>query len=62
MRTDCQEQHERAYDDYRIGIKKAIKTDTKSFFLCFEVQLASGSQSISDFFAEFIKQTYADDS
>jgi hypothetical protein len=33
LRTDYQEHHGRAYDDYRIGIEEAIKTDPRSFFL-----------------------------
>jgi hypothetical protein len=70
------EQNLRAYDDYRIGIEKAIKTDSSSFFLgtliykkkasesvmILEDHSASGSQEICDLFAEFIKRTYVDDS
>jgi hypothetical protein len=33
LRTEFQEHYRRAYDDYRIGIKKAIKTYPKRFFL-----------------------------
>jgi hypothetical protein len=29
--TEYQKHHERAYDDYRIGIEEAIKTDPRSF-------------------------------
>jgi hypothetical protein len=67
------EQNLRAYDDYRIGIEKAIKTDSRSFFLgtliskkgseslmILEDQSASGSQKICDLFAKFIKWTYVD--
>jgi hypothetical protein len=73
LRTEYQEHHGRAYDEYHIDIEEAIKTDPKSFFLGIPVyidlkkkwmsyQLASGTQGICDLFAEFIEQTYVDDS
>jgi hypothetical protein len=73
LRTEYQEHHGRAYDEYRIDIKEAIKTDPKNFFFGILVyidlkkkwvsyQLASGTQGICDLFAEFIDQTYVDDS
>jgi hypothetical protein len=32
LRTEYQEHHGRAYDDYLIGIEEAIKTDPKKVF------------------------------
>jgi hypothetical protein len=32
LRTEYQEHYGHPYDDYRIGIKEAIKTDPRSFF------------------------------
>jgi hypothetical protein len=32
LRTEYQKHNGRAYDDYRIGIEEAIKTDPTSFF------------------------------
>jgi hypothetical protein len=63
LRTKYQEHLRRSYDDYRIGIKEAFKTDPKSFFeyvelkkkrvdnpsvMSFVDQPASGSQDICD--------------
>jgi hypothetical protein len=33
LRTEYQEHHGRAYDDYCIGIEETINTDPRSFFL-----------------------------
>jgi hypothetical protein len=66
----------RAYDDYRVGIEDAIKSDPKIFFgyqdlkkkrvgypsvMHFEGRLASGHDDIYNPFADFIQRTYADD-
>jgi hypothetical protein len=65
-----------AYDDYRIEIEEAIKSDPKTFFdyvdlknkyvsypsaMHFEGRLASGPDDICNLFAKFIQRTYADD-
>jgi hypothetical protein len=78
FRTEYQEHLGRAYDDYRIVIEEAIKTEPRSFYwvrwskkkkrvdypsvMIFEDRPASGSQGARDFFAEFIKRTSVDDS
>jgi hypothetical protein len=72
LREEYQQQHDRAYDDYRARIGEAIKCDPKAFDLKkkrvdypsvmhFESRLASGSEEICDLFAEFIQRTYTDD-
>jgi hypothetical protein len=65
LRTAYQEHHGRAYDDYHIGIEKAFKTDSRSYFgdvdlkkkqvgyplvMSFEDRLASGLQGIYGIF------------
>jgi hypothetical protein len=66
------QQHGRAYDDYRARFKKAIKSDSKTFFgyedlkkkcvcypsvLHFEGRMAYGPEKFFDLFAEFIQRT-----
>jgi hypothetical protein len=68
--------HGRAYDDYRVGIEEAIKSNIRAFFgyvdlkkkrvgypsvMHFEGRLASGPYDICNIFADFIPRTYADD-
>jgi hypothetical protein len=68
--------HGRAYDNYRVGIEEAIKSDPKTFFGCgdlkdkrvgyqsvmhFKGRLASGPDDICNLFADFIQRTYVDD-
>jgi hypothetical protein len=62
--------HGRAYDDYRVGIEEAIKSDPKTIFgyvdlkkkhvgypsvMHFEGRLASGPDDTCDLFAGFIQ-------
>jgi hypothetical protein len=76
LREEYQLMDGRAYDDYRVGIKEAIKSDPKTFFgyvdlrkkligypsvIHFEGRLASGPEDICNLFADFIQQTYAED-
>jgi hypothetical protein len=68
--------HGRKYDDYRVAIKKAIKSNPKTFFsyvdfkkkrvsyslvMHFLGRLASGSDGICNCVADFIQRTHADD-
>jgi hypothetical protein len=61
--------HSQAYDDYRVGIEEAIKSDPKTFLgyvdlkkkrfgypsvMHLEDRLASGPDDICNFFADFI--------
>jgi hypothetical protein len=67
--------HGRAYDNYHVGFKKAIRRDQNTFFgyvdlkkkrvgypsiMHFEGRLASGPDDVCNLFAEFIQRTYAD--
>jgi hypothetical protein len=76
LREEYQLMHGRAYDDYRVGIEEAIKSELKTFFgyvdlmkkrvgcpsvMHFESRLTSGPDDICNLFADFIKRTYADD-
>jgi hypothetical protein len=69
LKEEYQQQHGRAYDDYRARIEEAIKSDPKTFFgyvelknkrvgfpsvMHFKGHLASGREKICDLFAEFI--------
>jgi hypothetical protein len=62
----------RAYDDYRVGIEEALKSDPKTFFgyvdlkkkrvgypsaMHFEGRLASGPDDICSLFGDFIQRT-----
>jgi hypothetical protein len=61
-----------AYDDYRIGIEEAIKSDPKTFFGYVNLNKksvgypsvmhfqASGPDGICNLFVDFIQRTYAD--
>jgi hypothetical protein len=74
----CEHQlmHGRAWDNYRVGIEEAIKSEPKTFFgyvdlkkkrVCyssaihFKDHLASGPDDICILLADFIQRTYADD-
>jgi hypothetical protein len=76
LREEYQLMHGRAYDDYRVGIEEAIKSDPKTFFgyvdlkekhvgyqsiMHFEGRLASGPDDICNLFDDLIQLTYADD-
>jgi hypothetical protein len=68
--------HGRIYDDYRVGIQEAIKSDPRAFFgymdlkkkhvvghpsaMHFKGRLASGPNDICNIFADFIPRTNAD--
>jgi hypothetical protein len=71
-----QPMHGRTYDDYRVGIEEAIKSDPRAFFgyvdlekksvgypliMHFDGRLASGPDNICDLFADFMQRNYADD-
>jgi hypothetical protein len=76
LRDEYQQQHGRAYDDYRARIERGDQERSEDLFGCvdlkkkcvgypsvmhFEGRLASGPEEICDLFAKFIQRTYTDD-
>jgi hypothetical protein len=76
LREEFQQQHGRAFNDYRARIEGPIKSDPKTFFgyvdlkkkrvgyptvVYFKGRLASCPDQICDLVAEFIQRTYTDD-